>query len=193
MNKTVNVKEQLLHAAMNLLRRKEADQKITARALASEAGVNLAMISYYYDSKDELLYQAALALLKQEADAWVHNVDASLPPYQRLRQMLIEMSHTTMRYMQFTSISLEHELIKADIVLPYYILPLIREICGNACSEYEMRLIACDIMCFLQLLFLRHEAFAKYAGSDLQQPEERVRMITTLLDLHLGKYVQDRD
>ncbi|WP_312642645.1 TetR family transcriptional regulator [Hydrogenoanaerobacterium sp.] len=180
----LEVKEKLLQAAAELMKIAERPEAITSRDIAAKAGVNLAMINYYFSSKDELMYLTAAEIIKEEADAWAQGKDTDSSPYQRLRQMLIELSDITIQFSRFTKISVEYELIKADIVLPQYILPLIREICGNKRSEFEMRLTAYEIMSFLQVLFLRSDAFFQYAGTDIHNRDHRIQMIDAILSSH---------
>lgn len=58
-----NQKDALLEATIELFKETEHPEKVTSRQIASRAGVNLAMINYYFGSKDELTSQALLIFL----------------------------------------------------------------------------------------------------------------------------------
>jgi AcrR family transcriptional regulator len=49
-------------------------ERITARAIADEAGANLASIPYHFGSKDELVTEAAILGL----DRWLEEIDAAM-------------------------------------------------------------------------------------------------------------------
>jgi len=179
-----DVKENLLKATTALLQSERTPESITARDIATAADVNLAMINYYFKSKDELVYLAVGELMREEANAWLSIKGKDMPAFQRLREMLITLCDITIKYSQFTSLSVEYEIIKADITVPQYILPLIREICGNERSEISMRITAYEIISILQLLFLRAKDFWRYAGVDVMEHDGRVQIIDTLLASH---------
>lgn len=179
-----DVKEKLLKATVKLLQSEKEPESITAREIATAAGANLAMINYYYKSKDELVYLAVGELMREEIDAWVSDRAENMSAYQRLRQMLIALCDITVKYSQYTSLSAEYEIIKADIRLPQYILPLIREICGNERSEISMRITAYEIISVLQLVYLRAKDFWSYAGVNIMEHDDRVQAINTLLESH---------
>jgi len=179
-----DVKENLLKATVALLQSEKAPESITARDIATAADVNLAMINYYFKSKDELIYLAVGELMREEANAWLSIKGKNMPAFQRLREMLITLCDITIKYSQFTSLTVEYEIIKADITVPQYILPLIREICGGERSEISMRITAYEIISLLQLLFLRAKDFWSYAGVDVLEHDGRVQIIDTLLASH---------
>lgn len=185
-----NIKEKLIGAAVELLRSGKAPEGITAREIAASAGANLAMINYYFKSKDELIYLAVGELMREEATAWVTLKRDGMSAYQKLRQMLIDVCDITVKYSQFTSLSVEYEIMKAPISVPQYILPLIREICGDGRSELSMRVTAYEIISVLQLLYLRAKDFWMYAGADIMEREVRVQVIEELLASHFPERSQ---
>ena len=54
-----NAKEKILQAALDLLDSEDDAGKITTRQIAKKANVNLALINYYYQSKENLMVMAA--------------------------------------------------------------------------------------------------------------------------------------
>ncbi len=66
-------RQQLVEGALRCLARLPAE-RVTARAIADEAGANLASIGYHFGSKDELVTEAVLAGL----DRWLDEVAAGL-------------------------------------------------------------------------------------------------------------------
>ena len=66
-------REQLIEGTLRCIERLPAD-RITARAIAAEAGANLASIGYHFGSKDELVTAAVIEGL----DRWLAEVDERL-------------------------------------------------------------------------------------------------------------------
>jgi len=188
-----DVKEKLLKATVQLLQSEKEPESITARDIATAADVNLAMINYYFKFKDELIYLAVGELMREEVNAWFSIKGKNMSAYQRLREMLISLCDITIKYSQFTSMSVEYEIMKADITVPQYILPLIREICGNERTETSMRITAYEIISLLQLLFLRAKDFWNYAGIDVLEHDGRVQVIDSLLTSHFPKGVASNE
>lgn len=63
-----NVKERLIQATMDLLKKEKSAKKLTARKIAETADANLAMINYYFKSKDELVSLAVNQLIEASGE-----------------------------------------------------------------------------------------------------------------------------
>ncbi len=180
----INVKDKLMKTTVDLLKGGASADSLTAREIATAANVNLAMINYYYKSKDELLYLSVSELMREEVNVWFANKDESISAYDKLRTMLINVCDITVQYSAFTRLTVEYEVIKADITAPQYMIPLIREICEEERTELSVRIIAYEIISFLQLVYLRAKEFWAYAGVDVLDSNSRIQVIDTLLSSH---------
>jgi AcrR family transcriptional regulator len=69
----------LLEGTLRCLERL-APERVTARAIASESGANVASIAYHFGSKDELVTEAVIAGL----DRWLDEIAADLGELERL-------------------------------------------------------------------------------------------------------------
>jgi len=90
--------------------------------------------------------------------------------------------------MRFT---VEYELTKAKIVMPQYLIPLIREICGEKYSETGIRIIAYELISTLQLIFFRSADLWDYFGFDVLEYDRMAEIIDTLLAIHFPKEALD--
>jgi AcrR family transcriptional regulator len=177
-------KEQILNATVKLLLEKKEPENITVRDIATEANVQLAMINYYFRSKDELMYQAVGALRDKMAWDWISVKKKGMSAYKQLREMMIsvcDMSVTYSHYMRFT---VEYELTKAQIIMPQYLIPLIREICGDRHSETSIRIMAYQIISTLQLMFFRAKDISNYLGFNVLDYDRMVEIIDTILAVY---------
>jgi AcrR family transcriptional regulator len=185
-----DAKEQILDATVKLLLDAKDPENITVRDIAAAAGVQLAMINYYFHSKDELLYQAVGVLRNKMAGDWlsVKGKGRKMNPYMRLREMLIALCGMSVKYSQYMRLTVEYELTRAEIVSTQHTLPLIREICGDKRSETAIRITAYEIISTLQLIFFRAKDISAYLGFDVLEHDRMVEIIDTILAIHFPEY-----
>lgn len=181
-----NTKSQLISATKDLLLAAKKPEKITARQIASQANVNLAMINYCFGSKDELLKLAIDEIIAFEFKQFTIKEEDSLSPKEKLKLLLYHVSEVTIRYESITRLSVPYVLLNASIEIPYGILPYIKEHFGNPKEEQACKVLAYEIVSFMQIVFYRTKDFYKYSGINLQEPGELQKFIDHQLDLILG-------
>ena len=143
------------------------------------------MINYYFGSKDELTSQALSAIFTIPIDKLQALRNPAEAPKERLENFLIYTSQIVIRYKRYTKLYIPHLLLEADISQPQLILPEIREHFGSEKSEEQCRLIAYQLISFLQLIFYRSDAFMLYSGININLENEAERLINTELNLLL--------
>lgn len=179
------VKDQLIQATMRLLTKSKNPGKITARQIAHEADANLAMINYYFGSKDTLLSTAVSKLIADRAVELNEIMMSSIPPRKKLRDFLVTLSDITFDYAELTKPTIPYLLLEGEIEVPYHILPMIKECCGDTRSETECRIIAYQLIAFSQLVFYRSNDFLKFAGIAIEDKKQRDSLFQTLLDIFI--------
>jgi len=182
-----NVKKQLIQATMKLLTESKNPSKITARQIASTADANLAMINYYFSSKDALVNIAVNKLMEDRANELKEIRNSNVSAKQKLKEFLITMSDITIDYSELTKPTIPYLLLEGEIELPYYILPMIKEFCKDKRSETECRIIAYQLISFSQLVFYRSDEFLKYTGIDISDKNQRDTMLKTVLDIFINE------
>jgi AcrR family transcriptional regulator len=185
-----DAREQILGATVKLLADAKDPSSITVRDIAAAAGVQLAMINYYFRSKDELMYQAVNILRNRLAGDWLSVKGKEMNAYTRFREMLIALCGMSVKYSKYMRFTVEYELTKAEISAPQYTIPLIREICGDTRSETSIRITAYEIISTLQLIFFRAKDISKYLGFDVLEHDRMAEIIDTILANHFPEYNQ---
>ena len=183
--KNTDTKQLLLNTTIELLRSAEKPDEITARQIAAKAEVNLALINYYYGSKDALINQGIEKILETAADDWKNTIDGSLPPKRQIELILTSMSDLVFKYSNFTKISVRYEILENEILIPYYILPYIKTYYGNRKTEFELKLIAFQMISFMQVIFLKSEAFYRFSGASISDKKTRDEIIRMQIDILL--------
>ena len=183
-----DAKARLLQATLEILNEEDDPAGITVRQIAERAGVALGSINYYFQSKDNLLYEAVSGLMTAEASRWFAPAvqDSALDPVTRLKQLLKETSRIGIRYPKLLRIMLEHDLQHGEMTAALMLMPLLHEISGGRRSEFELRLIALQLITTLQVMFLRAGTFRLYAGIDVLDDLQRDRGIDLMVDLAVG-------
>lgn len=179
----LETKERLLQAASELIGDAARPNKITARQIAERAQVSLGSINYYFQSKDNLLYEAVLQLMGEAAANWYepfHHPDVA--PITRLRQLLKESARVSVGFPKFAQIAMSHALLEDEFGVPALLLPLLREIFGNQKNEIEIRLIAFQLIIPLQVAMLRPDAFRRYSGVNIFDENQLDASLDRMLD-----------
>lgn len=180
-------KNALLNATVSLLEKSERPEKVTSRQIAACAGMNVAMINYYFGSKEALMSKAVEIILDAASAVFRSPPNPSDPPKERLRRILRQICGIVLKYRRYTKIYVPHLLLEDQISLPLYVLPEIREHFGVRRNETECRIIAYEIVSFLQLVFYRSDAFLQFAGIDLSEE----RACDKLIDWELERFLPE--
>ena len=188
--KNEEVKEQLISAAVDLLLEAEKPEGITSREIAARSKTNLAMINYYFESKDQLLNLAISKIMEESADSFQIAPKTAIPPRERLQEMLYELCEMVVKYQRFTKIYIPYILMHDEITIPNFIIPILHEYFSGEKMDLECKVIAYQMVSFLQLIFLRADAFQKYSGSDIFDVSVRKNLIDMELNLFLGEEKQ---
>lgn len=178
-----NVKEQLLNATITLLTENCNASKITARQIATKAEANLAMINYYFASKDALISAAVDQMIANQAVELEAIKEKDIPAKQKLLEFLLKMSDITVEYAQYTKSTVPYVLLEKEIEEPYLILPMVKECYGDKRSETECRMIAYQLITFSQIAFYRSNDFKKYSGLDIMKSKDRKELFNTLMNI----------
>jgi len=87
-DKDLSTKETILKATLELIK-EEGLENVTLRKITAKANVNLALVNYYFGSKDYLISEALKTMLGTFGDAMEVLDDESLAPIDRYKQFLI--------------------------------------------------------------------------------------------------------
>lgn len=171
-------KRHLIDAAKTLLQR---DSGIpTSRDICDTASANLAAINYYFKSKDQLLKTAVDEILEEEYQTL--KINPSLPSKEKLRYVLYHMSEVVMRYRKLTAVSMPFLLLEDEIQVPLTILPYVQELSPKA-SQSECRIVAYELISFLQLVLYRADDFKRYSGTDVTDSKQMHAVIDHQLQI----------
>lgn len=174
-------KEKLIRVTLEMINEGTDPEKITTRDIAARAGLNIALINYYFQSKDNLIQQAIGIRMQDIAGAIFDINNPTADPVENLRSMLKKNSELALQYRFLMKKAIEFELKNGSAATVQTIMPVLREIFPGQKTERELQLIALQLLVPLQTMFLHHETYQKNWGLDLFRKEEFNLIIDTLI------------
>ncbi|MFA6709948.1 MAG: TetR/AcrR family transcriptional regulator [Candidatus Methanomethylophilaceae archaeon] len=186
--KTKDTKGLLIDTTMALLRDAEDVNDVTVRDIIGAAGVNLSTINYHFGSKEELMKVVLLKLIEEKAKGLLSTYDdvsSTADPKMVLLDYLINMSDVVFAARKYTRAIIPSVMLNDSMTTPEYIVPMISECFEGKRTIQECRLIAFEIILFLQMSFYRMDDFYAYTGLDLNEKDVRSKVISDQLDMFI--------
>ena len=179
----IETRNKLIQAAADLLEEEPEVSKITARRISERAGVALGAINYHFQSKDNLLNEAATQLVGEAVSGWYQPFQhQDMEAVTRLKNLLKDSSRLAAQHPRSMGVTMRYALLHDEFSAPALLLPLLREIFGNHKSEVELRLLAFQLVVSQQVAALRPEAFRRYSGIDLFDDAQREAAMETMVN-----------
>lgn len=176
---TEDSRESLMKITKELLIETKDVDSITTRTISSKANVNLALINYYFGSKDELLKAAANEIIESSSEN-MYGFEDDSDPKECIVNFFRAISADMVKYRKFTKLYIPDILLKDEITIPNRILPIVRRYFGNRRTESECRLAAYRMVSEAQLIFYRSDDLGKYIGKEISDDYETI--IRTIVD-----------
>ncbi|MGG6311214.1 TetR/AcrR family transcriptional regulator [Paenibacillus macerans] len=93
----LTTKQNIIQATLELIKTEGADQ-VTLRKISAVANVNLALVNYYFGSKDKLINEALKLLLTSFQTNFEVLDDPSLNPKQKLKAFILKYVDSVQQY-----------------------------------------------------------------------------------------------
>ncbi|MFZ2462383.1 MAG: TetR family transcriptional regulator [Caldibacillus thermoamylovorans] len=111
--KDVTKKDLILQATLQLIG-DEGFDAISSRKIAKRANVNVALINYYFGSKEKLLNQAFHVFLSTLKETFLSLENESINPQDRLKKFFIEYVHVFQAYPSIIQLILQKNTFEFD-------------------------------------------------------------------------------
>lgn len=176
-----DTREKLIRAALELLQTEQDTGRVTVRQIAAKAGVNSALVNYYFRSKENLFNEAVGRQMAQIAAHMLGTDRREAPPEERLHEMIRAMSDFSFDNYFLSSIIIASDLKKGSVETCRLLLPLLRQLHPKR-SEMALNLLALQVVVPFQVLFLNAEVYSTVLNEDLFQKASRDRVIAALTE-----------
>lgn len=175
-------KKRIMETMVQLLMEKKDVNKITTRQIAELANVNSALINYYYQSKENLVYKAVEICMENIANMLFNDKMQAQIPVVRLKSMVKAFSTFCFDNYYLSEIAISNEIRHGSINTSGMIVPLLKEIFGDTKTESELKLLALQIIAPIQIVFLNAEEYKAYLSKDLQNEQVRNELLDQMID-----------
>lgn len=195
-DKELSTKENILNAALRIIQQ-EGLEGVTLRKIASLANVNLALVNYYFGSKDKLVSEALKSMFDSKIAGLDILDDLSVDPITRYRRYMLHCAKMLQEQPDLLRQMLGNGSIRFDTAHEYVsylkklgatkIVSVLREITGEEDTEVlASMMMQIHAACFFPTFLLRHRKvlFAE------QQPLPIERQIDLLFDHYFSRYKQ---
>lgn len=179
-SRKANKKDMILDAVLKLIDDVDHIEEITSRRITEKAGVNLAMINYYYQSKENLINQAISHKMESITSqiAITSNDDTA---YNQLIRLLLSTADLSFKYSKFFKVAVEAEMKTGfnnsmDLVMPY-----LKEI-FDSYSPIELRVVAMQLMIPFHQIVMYPELYNEYLGTDFFEKKQRDETIIMMIE-----------
>lgn len=178
---TKDAKARILNTVVGLMLEQKDPNTITNREIARLAGVNSALINYYYQSKENLLNQAVGVCMAQAPANLPEGDFKNEKPLKRLKNMLRSISRFAVEHRFLSEISISGEMKSGNENTVRTILPILKELFKGK-SEFELKLIALQIVVPMQVLLLNPAAYKKSLNEDVTDLTKGFQILDILID-----------
>jgi AcrR family transcriptional regulator len=179
-------KDEIISKTQNLLLECSSTDDVTTRAIANRANINPAMVNYYFGSKDELMKKAIQRIFNITDEAEPLRTGTG-NPRKLMFDFLISICDRLLYYEKYSRIYIPDSLLSDKISTPLALVPILKEYFGARKDENACRLIAYQMVSFLQLALYRPDELHEYAGINVRNRNELRNLISSQLDIFLGE------
>jgi AcrR family transcriptional regulator len=181
-HESIDAKERILDTMVKLLLERKNVNKITTREIAKLANVNSALINYYYQSKDNLVFKAVEICMENMAKKLLDRDMQNEDHVSRLKNMIKEISNFAFNNYYLSEIAISTDIKNGSINTSQMILPLLKEIFKENKTQSELKLMALQIITPMQVMFLNANDYKGYLLVDIFNEELRNELLDKMVD-----------
>lgn len=180
-----NAKAKIYQATLELLASGEEASQVSTRQIAAKAGVNLALVNYYYQSKENLLSEVVGNMMEgiinqiMKGDSGLENAES------RLRDILISTADAAFMHENICKIAIMTELKKGCSNSCAMIISFLKEM-FKGYGKADLDIIALQLMLPFHHIVLEPELYGRLLDSDFFDKQKRDQKINQMIDCVLA-------
>jgi len=173
-------KKEIIHKTVELLSSSDGAAELTTRRIAENAGINPAMVNYYFGSKDSLL-KATLSFMNGDRTEQNHGTDGTR---KAMFDYLVRMCESSIQYARF-GLNGDAAAFSKDILeISLRLIDMKRTFGKNASKEDAAAIF--KTVCFLMAASADPGGFAEFSGVDIRIKSQLRLLVSNQLDILLG-------
>lgn len=187
MNDEITAKQKIFQAVMQLLAGGADPEQITTRQIAAKAGVNLALVNYYYQSKENLMHEVVGTMMGGIINPIMEDISGQ-GAESGLRNILITTADAAFANYNICKVAIVAELRQGCVNSCAMILPLLSEIFAGL-SRFGLGIIAMQLMLPFHHIVLEPELYGRVMDTDFFDKQKRDKTIDEMIERILYKGV----
>lgn len=180
METKISARDKLLQAVLDMLAEGRDVSLATTRQIAARAGVNAALVNYYYQSRENLLSHAVALMMEGVAGRIAQSASPQADAASRLGSMLAAMGDAAFQNANVCKIAIATELKRGCRDSCEMILPLLKELFPQ-CGREELMSAALQLMLPLHHIMLEPGLYGEVLGADFTDARQRARTIDRMV------------
>ena len=176
----VNTKAKIYQATLELLASGEEASQISTRQIAAKAGVNLALVNYYYQSKENLLSEVVGNMMEGIINQILMSYSGPENAESRLRNILISTMDVAFAHENICKIAIRTELKRGCVNSCAMIIPFLNEMFIEY-SKADLDIIALQLMLPFHHIFLEPELYGRLLDTDFFDKQKRDQKINQMI------------
>lgn len=181
----INAREKIFQATLELITGGENAERITTRQIAAKAGVNSALVNYYYQSKENLLSQVVGVMMDDIISRVMQKDSMNTDAQTKLRNILITTADAAFKYYNICKIAISTELKQGCKNSCAMVMPLLKEM-SMGHSELDLNIIALQLMLPFHHIVQDPELYNKYLDTNFFDEQQRRQKINQMIDCVLA-------
>ena len=178
--RSADKKMEIIRKTAEMLSSVEDSADVTTRNIAEKAGINPAMVNYYFGSKDGLL-KAALSFMNGDRPEQNHDVDGTR---KAMFDYLVRTCESSIQYARF-GLNRDAAAFSKDVMeISSKLIEMKKTFDKNASKEDAAPIF--KTVCFLMTASADPEGFAEYSGTDIRIKGQLRLLVSNQLDILLG-------
>lgn len=181
--KTINdvqatTKDLIIDKLIEMIQSGFALEAITIRKIAYKSNVSNGLINYYFETKEQLIYEAISRMLDQYVKATLAmRLQEEKDPKVRLRLFICGVSELLGKYPSYSKIMVENDFLSPTFATARGITHIVREIFPEA-SEAEVNWTSVMVIAPLQYANIKKGDIGRFIGTKYLDDE-------SMIDFHL--------
>lgn len=177
----INAKEKIFRATLELITKGEDASRITTRQIATKAGVNSALVNYYYQSKENLLSQVVGMMMGGIISQIMYNDSSQKDAVIRLRNILVTTADAAFNNYNVCRIAISGEMKQGCKNSCEMVMPLLKEI-FKGYDKSDLDIIALQLMLPFHHIILETELYNQQLNTNFFDVQKRKEKIGQIID-----------
>lgn len=182
------VKQKIINATIDLIKKYGDVSRITVREIAFTAGVGVGLINYHFQTKENLINQCTLDLIRHSiGQLGAKNHDSAMAPIDKLKLLANGIASFMAMNPGVSRISIVKDYASPEPAdnsaqVIQMLAPIARDICGEGESGADHFLRLHTLVSAIEAAFLRKDALMTAFGIDFDDHEQRAHLVDFCID-----------